>query len=173
LAEHKAGEAELVIEDPTRRATSDLIASKYAIALTGISTESGVPDFRSPQGIWSADKEAEAKAYERYELFLRTPKSYWEEMSGDKGTHGVFYGEVRKAEPNPGHYPLVELEKLSLIKCVITQNIDGLHEKAGSKSIIYYHGSAHKLRCPSCNSRYEFDEVSLENCRLGANAVEP
>ena len=155
------------------RAARDLIDSKRAIALTGagISTESGIPDFRGPKGIWTTDKEAEAKAYERYELFLRAPKSYWEEMLGEKGTHGAFYNEVRKAEPNPGHYALAELEKLGIVKCVITQNIDGLHPKAGSKNVIEYHGSVHKLRCPSCGSRCGFEEVSLEKlppyCKCG------
>jgi len=66
------------MENLPRRAASDLIASKYAIALTGagISTESGLLDFRGPQGIWTTDREAEARAYERYERFLTDPKSY-------------------------------------------------------------------------------------------------
>lgn len=138
--------------------------SKRAIALTGagISTESGIPDFRGPKGIWTTNKEAEAQAYERYDLFLRDPKSYWEEMLGEKGTHGAFYSQLRKVEPNPGHYALAELERLGIVKCVITQNIDGLHRKAGSRNVIEYHGSVHKLRCPSCGSRCGFEEVSLE-----------
>ena len=161
------------MENLTGRAASDLVASKYAIALTGagISTESGVPDFRGPKGVWTTDREAEARAYERYERFLRDPKSYWEEMSGAGGTYGAFYSRVREAEPNPGHYALAELERLGLIKCVITQNIDGLHEKAGSKSVIYYHGSVNKLRCASCGLRFGFDEISLEElpprCKCG------
>lgn len=156
-----------------KQAAGDLMNSNHAIALTGagISTESGIPDFRGPKGIWTTSKEAEAKAYERYELFLREPAAYWEEMLGKRGTHGAFYQELRKAEPNPGHDALVELEKLGLIKCMITQNIDGLHRKAGSKNIIEYHGSVHKLRCPLCGSRCGFEEVSLENlppyCRCG------
>jgi len=161
------------MENLTKRAASDLIASKYAIALTGagISTESGLRDFRGPQGIWTTDREAEARAYERYERFLRDPKSYWEEMSGAEGTYGAFYRRVREAEPNPGHYALAELERLGLIKCVITQNIDGLHEKAGSKNVVHYHGSVDKLRCASCGSRFGFDEISLEElpprCKCG------
>jgi len=161
------------MENLIERAANDLLHSKYAIALTGagISTESGIPDFRGPKGIWTTDKEAEAKAYKRYELFLSDPKAYWEEILGFKGTYGRFYTEIRKAEPNPGHYALAELERLGIIKCVITQNIDGLHKKAGSENIIEYHGSVNKLRCVSCGSRYEFDEVSLENlpprCKCG------
>jgi len=161
------------MENSIQRAASDLINSKYAIALTGagMSTESGIPDFRGPKGIWTTDKKAEAKAYERYELFLRDPKSYWEEILGVKGTYGGFYQEVRKAEPNPGHYALAELERMGLIKYVLTQNIDGLHEKAGSKNIVEYHGSVNKLRCALCGSRYGFEEISMQKlppyCKCG------
>ena len=65
-------------------------------------------------------------------------------------------------EPNPGHYALAELEKDGVIKCVITQNIDGLHERAGSKNLVEYHGSARKLRCISCGSRFKIEELSFE-----------
>jgi NAD-dependent deacetylase len=161
------------MENSIQRAASDLINSKYAIALTGagMSTESGIPDFRGPKGIWTIDKKAEAKAYERYELFLRDPKSYWEEILGFTGTYGRFYQEVRKAEPNPGHYALAELERLGIIKYVLTQNIDGLHEKAGSRNIVEYHGSVNKLRCASCGSRCAFEEISVQKlppyCQCG------
>ncbi|MDY6892658.1 MAG: Sir2 family NAD-dependent protein deacetylase, partial [Chloroflexota bacterium] len=63
--------------------------------------------------------------------------------------------------PNPGHRALAELERLGLLKCVITQNMDGLHPKAGSRNVVEYHGSVHKLRCPACGSRYTLDEVSF------------
>jgi len=92
-------------------------------------------------------------------------------MLGVAGTYGAFYSRVREAEPNRGHYALAELEKLDVIKCVITQNIDGLHEKAGSKNLIHYHGSVDKLRCASCGSRFGFDEISLQKlpprCKCG------
>jgi NAD-dependent deacetylase len=162
------------MEKLVKRAAKDLLESKYAIALTGagMSTESGIADFRGPKGIWTTNREAEAKAYERYELFLNYPKAYWEEMLGFPGTHGTFYEEIRKAEPNPGHYALAELETLGILKCVITQNIDGLHKKAGSKKVLEYHGSTHALRCISCGSRFAREEVSLDElpprCKCGA-----
>jgi len=164
----------LSTEDLIKQAATDLVESNYSIALTGagISTESNVPDFRGTKGIWTTDKEAEAKAYERYGLFLRDPKAYWEEMLGSRGTYGGFYEEIRKAEPNPGHYALAELEKMGILKCVITQNIDGLHRKAGSERVLEYHGSIDKLRCLSCGSRLAVEEVSLEElpprCKCGA-----
>jgi NAD-dependent deacetylase len=159
------------MRDLIERAATDLRNSRHAVVLTGagMSTESGIPDFRGPKGIWTTDKAAEAKAYERYELFLRDPASYWEEMLGKKGTHGAFYNELRKAKPNAGHRALSELEELGVVKCVITQNIDGLHPKAGSRNVIEYHGSVRKLRCPSCGSRCGFEEVSLERLPPSCN----
>jgi len=162
------------MESLIKRAAKDLVESKYAIALTGagISTESEIPDFRGPKGIWTLNKEAEAKAYERYELFLNDPRAYWEEIVGLRGTYGKFHGQVRGAEPNPGHYALAELEALGILKCVITQNIDGLHKKAGSKKVLEYHGSVNAVRCISCGSRFAWEEVSLDElpprCKCGA-----
>ncbi|MDY6836240.1 MAG: NAD-dependent deacylase [Chloroflexota bacterium] len=161
------------MEDLIQQAAIDLVNSKYAIALTGagMSTESGIRDFRGPQGIWTTDKEAEAKAYKRYDLFLENPKAYWNEMLGEKGTHGAFYREIRNAQPNTGHRGIAELSKMGIIKCVITQNVDGLHEKAGAQYVINYHGTVHKLRCHSCGLRFNFEDVSIDKipppCKCG------
>jgi NAD-dependent deacetylase len=162
------------MESLIKRAARDLAESEYAIALSGagMSTESGIADFRGPKGIWTTNKEAEAKAYQRYELFLNNPKAYWEEMLGIQGTYGTFYEEIRKATPNPGHYALAELEALGMLECVITQNIDGLHKKAGSKKVLEYHGSVNAVRCISCGSRFAREEISLDElpprCQCGA-----
>jgi NAD-dependent deacetylase len=162
------------MEDLVKRAAKDLAESKYAIALTGagMSTESDIPDFRGPKGIWTTNKEAEAKAYQRYELFLNNPRAYWEEMLGFDGTYGAFYEQIRQAEPNPGHHALAELEALGILKCVITQNIDGLHKKAGNKRVLEYHGSVNAVRCIACGSRFAREEVSLDElpprCQCGA-----
>ena len=162
------------VEDLIKRAARDLAEAKYAIALTGagMSTESGIPDFRGPKGIWTLNKEAEAKAYERYELFLNDPRAYWEEILDLRGTYGKFHGQIGEAQPNRGHHALAELEALEIVKCVITQNIDGLHKKAGSKRVLEYHGSVNAVRCVSCGSRYAWEEVSLAElpprCRCGA-----
>ena len=162
------------MENLVKRAASDLAGSKYAIALTGagMSTESEIPDFRGPKGIWTTNKEAEAKAYERYELFLSDPKAYWEEIPGLQGTYGTFHEQIRQAKPNPGHYALAELEALGILKCIITQNIDGLHKKAGNKRVLEYHGSVNAVRCISCGSRFAREEISLDelppHCKCGA-----
>ena len=147
------------MKDLIKKAAEDLKNANHAIALSGagISTESGIPDFRGPSGIWSKDPEAERRAYQSYGKFLEDPKEYWEERL----TAPSLLGDLEKAEPNPGHYALAELEKMGILKCLITQNIDGLHEKAGSKNVIEYHGSYFKLRCSKCGSRFSIKEIDL------------
>ncbi len=145
------------------RAARDLVDAKYAIALTGagISTESGISDFRGPSGIWTKNPEAERRAYRSYERFLENPKAWWEERL----TSPSLLGDLEKAMPNPGHCALAELEKISILKCVITQNVDGLHEKAGTKHLLEYHGSVLKLRCTSCGLRFNKGIFDLEKLR--------
>jgi len=153
------------MEQAIERAARVLVGSKYAIALTGagISTESGIADFRGPSGIWTKDPDAERRAYRSYEMFLADPKRWWEERL----TGPSLLGDLEKAMPNSGHYALAELEKLGLLQCVITQNVDALHEKAGTKNLIEYHGSLLKLRCVSCGSRFTRDEFDLEELMRG------
>jgi NAD-dependent deacetylase len=142
------------------QAATDLLKSHHAIALTGagMSTESGIPDFRGPNGIWTKNPEAERRAYETYHNFLRDPKGYWQDVLSGRS----MLGDLTSAQPNPGHHALVDLEKLGILKSVLTQNIDGLHVKAGNKRVLEYHGSILKLRCPSCGTRYERSEYDLQ-----------
>jgi NAD-dependent deacetylase len=153
-----------VIESLIERAASDLLKSNYAIALTGagMSTESGIPDFRGPNGIWTKNPEAEKRAYQTYSKFLRNPKEYWEDILSGRS----LLGNLESFQPNPGHYALVELETIGILKSVLTQNVDGLHEKAGAKRVMEYHGSVLKLRCPSCGLRFKRDEYDLERLAL-------
>jgi NAD-dependent deacetylase len=149
--------------DPIKRAAEDLIQGQFAIALTGagISTESGIPDFRGPSGIWTRDPEAEKRAYRSYALFQKNPREYWKERL----TGISLFGDLANAAPNPGHIALSELEALGILKWVITQNIDNLHQKAGSRKVLDYHGNAFKLRCASCSTRYESEEFDLMKMR--------
>ena len=137
-----------------------LVDAKYAIALTGagISTESGIPDFRGPSGVWTQNPEAEKRAYDGYQRFLEDPRGYWQATL----SRPRMPGRRESAMPNPGHYALVELERLGILKCLITQNVDALHEKAGTVNLLEYHGSGIKLRCISCNSRFTRDQFDLE-----------
>lgn len=151
------------MESLIERAARDLASSHHAIALTGagISTESGIPDFRGPNGIWTKDPEAERRAYQTYHIFLNDPKEYWEEILARLS----MLGDLENAKPNPGHHALAELEKMGILKCVVTQNVDGLHDKAGSQRVLEYHGGVFKLRCPSCGSRFSRQEYDVERLR--------
>jgi len=121
--------------------------SKNMIALTGagISVESGIPDFRSAGGLW--DKYDPA-IYASISSFISMPEKVWNmifemiELTGN-------------AKPNKGHYALAELEHMNLLKAVITQNIDNLHQEAGSKNVIEYHGNSKHLVCLSCSKEYD------------------
>ena len=147
------------MEDLIQRAARDLARSRYAIALTGagISTESGIPDFRGPSGIWTKNPGAERKAYQSYERFRADPRQYWEERL----TGPSLLGNLENLKPNPGHYALAQLETLGLLKWVITQNIDNLHRRAGHKNVLEYHGNAFRLRCADCNARYELQDYDV------------
>jgi len=78
-------------------------------------------------------------------------------------------GDVTKANPNAGHYALVDLEKLGIIRCVITQNVDGLHEKAGTRRLLEYHGSLIKLRCVSAAPGSDKSSSTLTRCSRRIN----
>jgi NAD-dependent deacetylase len=151
------------MQELIERAARDLIDSQYAIALTGagISTESGIPDYRGPSGIWTKNPDAEQKAYQSYPRFLEDPKEYWKErLSGTS-----VWGDLSKVHPNAGHCALAELETLGILKWVITQNVDNLLQRAGSRNVLDYHGNAFKLRCIDCNSRFNYGDYNLEVLR--------
>jgi len=160
LVEDCRKENELNMEELIERAAGDLISSKYAIALTGagMSTESGISDFRGPSGIWTKNPEAESKAYQTYEKFLADPRGYWQERLRAPS----ILGDLGEVKPNHGHYALAELERMGILKGIITQNIDDLHCKAGTQNILEYHGNAFKVRCTNCSSRLYADEYDLE-----------
>ena len=112
------------------------------VALTGagVSTESGIPDFRSTSGIWADIDPFEVASIQ---AFRRDPERVW-----------GFYRErihlLRRAEPNAAHYALAELERRGLIGAVVTQNIDTLHSRAGSRDVVEVHGSIRSARCLRC-----------------------
>jgi NAD-dependent deacetylase len=150
------------LESLIERVARDLVESKYAICLTGagVSTESGISDFRGPQGVWTKNPEAERMAYLAYPKFKKDPKSYWEERLSAQRSRSL-WDRIGDIKPNPGHIALAKLEEMNILKFLITQNVDGLHERAGSKNLIEYHGSSLKLRCTNCISRFRRDEVDL------------
>jgi len=130
-----------------------IISSRYVVALTGagISVESGIPSFRGSQGLWNKYDPME---FAHIDAFISNPHKVWNVM---KEFGAIFH----RAKPNPAHRALAELERLGYLKCIITQNVDNLHQDAGSKAVIEYHGSARRLICLSCGKRYRSSEISL------------
>jgi len=109
----------------------------------GISTESGIPDFRSSSGIWTGVDPVEVASIE---AFRRNPEHVWE-------FYGRRLGILDGVEPNAGHRALAELEERGYVEAVITQNVDGLHQAAGSRDVIELHGSLAWAVCPVCGAR--------------------
>jgi NAD-dependent protein deacetylase/lipoamidase len=122
-----------------------------AVVLTGagISTESGIPDFRSPSGLWA---EFDPLEYATIEAFRADPEKVWR-------FYAPRYSVLTDAEPNAAHLALAQLERAGHVRAVITQNIDLLHERAGSRDVVEVHGSIRSSSCPVCGARYELAEV--------------
>jgi len=135
-------------------------SSSYVIALTGagISVESGIRPFRGPGGIWTENGEPPLDGYQH---FMKNPKAHWEEIMKRAGSMSEFAKSLDEAVPNDAHYALAELEEMGILKYLITQNIDNLHNIAGSKKVAEIHGNSQKLRCIDCNKRFERDDPRI------------
>ena len=136
--------------------------SKRTVAFSGagLSTESGIPDFRSPGGVW--DRYNPEDFY--FQNFLASEaarEKYWRMAT-------EMYEPMKKAQPNLAHLAIAEMEKLGKLDCVITQNIDGLHFKAGNseEKVIQLHGTAMYVSCLNCGKKYDRDEIQ-ERLRKG------
>ncbi len=125
-------------------------SSKRAYVFTGagISTPSGIPDFRGSRGLY---KEIPEDIFD-IDKFYENPERYYE-------FHKKRISKMRNAKPNIAHLVVAKMEELNLICCVITQNIDGLHKEAGSRSIIRLHGTLDRYACTKCGEIYSYDFV--------------
>ncbi len=132
------------------RAASLLQNAGKVIALTGagVSTESGIPDFRSKGGLWSRFDPTE---YCTIGAFRRDPVKVWTMLS-----ELLF---IVDAKPNSGHEAMARMEQIGRLHGIVTQNIDGLHQKAGSSTVVEFHGSMATFVCISCGGEFLFDEV--------------
>jgi NAD-dependent deacetylase len=155
--------------DPLQQAADILRRSSHITAFTGagISVESGIPPFRGADGLWS-----------RYDpvvldisYFHSHPKEAWEVI------REIFYDYFGQARPNPAHYILAEMEKEGRLAAVITQNIDNLHQEAGSREVIEYHGNSQRLICPRCGTSYTPARVDLRHlpprCEKDGEVLKP
>ncbi len=117
----------------------------------GVSTESNVPDFRSADGLYNLKYDYPPETIISHSFYMRNPKEFYR-----------FYKDrmlYPDAKPNPAHLALAKLEEEGRLKAVITQNIDGLHQAAGSKKVLELHGSVHRNYCTSCGKFYDMNAV--------------
>ena len=152
------------MNDMIERAAEDLAAAKKAVALTGagISVESGIPPFRGKGGLW---EKIDPMEYAHIDSFLQNPEKVWRVLI--KGMKDV----IDKAKPNAAHVGLARMEALGILKTVITQNVDGLHQVAGNTDVIEFHGNFAWQRCMICERKYATRSVDMSrlppNCSCG------
>jgi NAD-dependent deacetylase len=141
-----------------------LVHARRGIALTGagISIESGIPPFRGKGGLW---EKIDPLKYAHIDALQSNPTKVWQVLFIS------IANLIAKAEPNAGHKGLRQLEQMGIVQTIITQNVDGLHQAAGSSDVIEFHGTHARLRCMTCHQRYPWQAVSLEVvppvCRCG------
>jgi NAD-dependent deacetylase len=148
-----------------QRAAEAVCAGKHVVAFTGagISVESGIPPFRGANGLWSKYNPQSLDI----SFFLANPEASWRVI------REIFYQTFEKAEPNAAHTGLAKLEERGLLKAVITQNIDNLHRRAGSRTVIEFHGNSSTLVCVDCTTTYDASQTDLSTlpptcCSCGA-----
>lgn len=130
----------------------------------GVSTESGIPDFRSVDGLYNQQYEYPPETIISHSFYRRNPEEFYR-----------FYKNKMlfpEAKPNAAHLALVKLEEQGRLKAVITQNIDGLHQAAGSKEVLELHGSVHRNYCTRCGTFYNLEDImamdGVPRCECGA-----
>ncbi len=132
-----------------------ILSSKRLVVFggAGLSTESGIPDFRSPGGVWDRYN-PEDFYFQNFIASEASREKYWQMAT-------EMYEPMKRAQPNLAHLAIAELERLGKLDCIITQNIDGLHQKAGNseEKIIELHGTALHVTCLTCKKRYDREEI--------------
>lgn len=137
------------------RAAAVICEAARPIVFTGagISTESGIPDFRSSGGIWSAFRPSDF-TYQKFLASEETRIAAWKLSC-------QLYATIMEAKPNPAHLAIAELERMGKLHGLITQNVDGLHQRAGNATdkVVELHGTVHAVVCLECGKRYPRDEI--------------
>ena len=145
-----------MLKNDYEKAAEWIDEAKRAVAFTGagISVESGIPTFRGPTGLWS-----------RYDPQILDLRYFFEHpLESWRAIKEIFYDYMgARARPNAAHRFLARLEEAGILQGVITQNIDNLHQEAGSRNVVEFHGTAQRLECTACRKKREFDEELLES----------
>jgi len=151
--------SERATEEQITKAAEMILEARYSIALTGagMSVESGIPPFRGPGGLWTKYGEPPMNGFQ---IFLADPKKGWEDRI--KRHDDELFAPLKVAKPNPGHLAFVDLERMGVLRFLITQNVDDLHRQAGHQSLAEIHGNWKLIRCIECSTRFPADEISLE-----------
>ena len=146
------------------RAASAVVKARHVVALVGagMSVESGIPPFRGPGGLWTKYGEPTSLGYRE---FMDDPALWWASRLEEEKTPGNASYDMKaaldEAKPNPGHFALAEMERMGALQYVITQNVDGLHFRAGSVNVAEIHGNRTKLRCIECTLRVGRDDFPV------------
>ena len=162
-----------VREDKLRQLKQLIAESEYIVFLggAGVSTESGIPDFRSGTGIYNSDSGMKYRPIDiiAHDFFMEHPEDFF-----DFYKRKLIYPDAR---PNKAHKALVRLEKQGKLKAIITQNIDNLHQEAGSKCVIELHGSVFRNYCMDCGKKYDLEYVvaqeGVPHCEKCGGIVRP
>ena len=151
----RSGEEKTMDHKLIQRAAKDILNSKKTIAFTGagISVESGIPDFRGAQGLW---QKYDPEEYAHIHAFYSNPDRVWLMLKD-------MFALILTAKPNPAHLGLAELERMGLLSSVITQNVDGLHQAAGSRNVIEFHGTNRTLSCLKCSTTIDGTTLKMED----------
>lgn len=150
----KTENSEASLDEKIQEASKWIQQAEHIVAFTGagISVESGIPPFRGPDGIWNRYDPTTLEI----DYFLSNPEPAWRVIKE------IFYDYFSLAKPNPAHQLLVALEQKGKLHSIITQNIDNLHQQAGSKNVIEYHGSSHRFVCLNCAAKENFHPEILD-----------
>lgn len=142
-------------------AAAAIARSGHAVALVGagLSAESGIPTFRGGEGIWTKLGEP---TFDGWELFNQDPAAWWQEAISFKQEFAEFNRAIDDATPNAGHRAMADLEAMGRLAHIITQNIDNLHQRAGSRHITEIHGNRYLVRCMNCGARDRLESVRLD-----------
>tara|TARA_B100001179_G_scaffold118938_1_gene85070 strand:- start:43 stop:813 length:771 start_codon:yes stop_codon:yes gene_type:complete len=146
------------------KAQNYLLKSSYPIVLSGagISADSGIPTFRSDSKL--NNNFTKPIYFGHYKYFMKNPKKWWKDQLDFSSNPGrtKFRHAVENAKPNKGHYALTKMQKNNYVKNIITQNVDELHTRSGSKNVLEIHGSRYKCRCIKCDLRFPRESISFK-----------